>query len=62
MLEKCVIKFRAANPTRREKMVQDAAETIQRTRMVDVEFNRVALINVCELSARLGYSHIFLVH
>jgi hypothetical protein len=56
-----VSKFREANPNLRQKVIQDAAEAIQNTQMEEEEFDHAALICVCELSAKLYYSHIHLV-
>ena len=51
MLRRRIPKFRTANPTRREKMVRDAADHIKSTWTEDVEFDRDTVINVCKLSA-----------
>jgi hypothetical protein len=57
MLERSGAKFRAANPTNREKMVIEAANHVETTWGGSVEFNRAAVISVRDLSATLDYSH-----
>jgi hypothetical protein len=59
MLESRVTKFRAVGTIRREKIVEEAADHIERTWTEDIEFNRGTMINVRRLSAKLGHSHIF---
>jgi hypothetical protein len=61
ILRRYIPKFRTANPTSREKMVEEAADNIRSTWTEDAEFDRAAAISVCKLSAKLGYSQIFLV-
>lgn len=55
-------KFRAADPDSREKIIKEAADQIEGTWMADIEFDRDMVINVCDLSAKLCYSHIFLAY
>lgn len=62
MLEKRVPKFRTANTNRREKMVRNAADHIERTWAEDIEFDRDAVTSVCELSAKLCSPHAFLAY
>ena len=54
--------FRAANPTNREKMVIEAANHVETTWSESVGFNRATVISVCDLSARLGYSHLSIAY
>jgi hypothetical protein len=54
MLERWGVKFRAANANRREKMIEDAADRIERTWTEDAEFDRGKVITVRRLSTRLG--------
>jgi len=61
-LESQAAKFQAANPNDREKMITDAADCIKRTWQEGVEFDRDTVTNVCALSDKLGYSHIFLAY
>jgi hypothetical protein len=60
MLEKCVPKFRAADTKRRDAIIKDAADHIEHIWTEETEFDRDRVISVCELSAKLGYSHIFI--
>jgi len=61
-LESQAAKFQAANPNNQEKMITDAADCIERTWQEGVEFDRDTVTNVCALSDKLGYSHIFLAY
>jgi hypothetical protein len=54
MLEKCIAKFRDATANRREKMVEEAADSIKGAWTEDMEFDRDTVIGVCELSAQLN--------
>jgi hypothetical protein len=49
ILQGRVSKFREAQPSLRQKMIQDAADTINRTRMAEEEFDRETLIDVREI-------------
>ncbi len=62
MLERWTPKFRAADLNHREKMVNKAADYIESTWMESIEFNRDVVTSVHDLSAKLGYPKIFLVH
>ena len=62
MLDKCVPKFRGADPDSREKIITDAADRIERAWLEDTVFERGAVINVCDISARLSYSQILLAY
>jgi hypothetical protein len=62
MLEKCIPRFRAADPNRRENIVEKAADRIKSTWTVDIEFDRDTVISVCELSAKLDCAEIFLAY
>jgi hypothetical protein len=62
MLDKCVPRFRGADPDCREKIIADAADRIERNWLEDTVFERGAVINVCDLSARLSHSQIFLAY
>ena len=62
MLERRVAKFRGADPKVREKIVIAAADHIEKTWRGDVEFHRDTVISVCDLFAKLGFSHLFLAY
>ena len=62
MLERCASKFRAGNTNRREKIVEEAADTIKGMWKEDTEFDRDGIINVCGLSAKLSHSQRFIAH
>ena len=49
MLERYIPKFRAANTSRRENIIEEAADQIKGTWTEDIEFDRDTIINVCEL-------------
>ena len=59
MLENRIAKFRAVGTKRREKIIEEAADRIESAWTEDIEFDRDEVINVCSLSAKLGYSHMF---
>jgi hypothetical protein len=54
MLEQLMAKFQAADTKGHEKVVTNAADTIERTWTGDTGFNRGAMICVCDLSAKIG--------
>jgi hypothetical protein len=54
MLANCGTRFQAAGTKGREKIVQEAADTIEDTWTEDMEFDRDTAIGVCELSAQLN--------
>jgi len=62
MLKRTIPKFRAANPNCWEKIVKEAADHIKGTWTEDVEFDRDAVINVCDISAKLDRSQMFLAY
>jgi hypothetical protein len=62
VLERRASKFISSNTNKREKIVEEAANTIKSIWTEDIEFDRDAVINVCDLSAKLGHSHIFLAY
>jgi hypothetical protein len=62
MLERCIPKFRAADPNGREKLIKGAADHVESVWTGDIEFNRDTVISVCELSVKLNCSHIFLAY
>lgn len=62
MLGRRVPKFRTADANLREKMVGEAADRIESTWAEDVEFDRDAVICVCDLLATLSYSQILLAY
>ena len=62
MLDRSGAQFRAANPTKREKMIIEAANHVEETWSESVEFNRAAIISVRDLSAKLGYSHLSIAY
>jgi hypothetical protein len=62
MLERLMAKFRAADTNGREELVTKAADSIERTWTEDTRFDRDAMISVCDLSAKLGHSHVFLAY
>ena len=62
MLDRSGAMFRAANPTNREKMVREAANHVEETWSEGVKFNRAAMISICDLSAKLGYSHLSIAY
>jgi hypothetical protein len=47
MLEKWGTRFRAADPDRREEIVEEAADQIKNAWREDVEFDRGVVISVC---------------
>lgn len=55
ILERYIPKFRAANTNLREKIIEKAANSIERAWGEDVEFDRDAVINVCEFSVTVKY-------
>jgi hypothetical protein len=59
MLQRSVPKFRDASPKLRQRMIEEAADTIGKTWM-DSEFDLEIVLSVYELSAELGHSDIFL--
>lgn len=62
MLEKCIPKFRAADTNHRENIIQQAADRIKGTWTEDIEFDEDTVLSVCELSANLDYSDIFVAY
>lgn len=62
LLGNLVSKFRAARTNGREKLVEEAAGLIKSTWTEDAGFDRDEVIKVCDLSAKLGYSHVFLAY
>jgi hypothetical protein len=62
MLEQWTPKFRAADLSHREKMINKAANYIESTWAESMEFDRDAVTGVRDLSAKLGYPKIFLAH
>ena len=62
MLDRSGAQFRAANPTKWEKMIIEAANHVEETWSESVEFNRAAVISVHDLSAKLGYSHLSIAY
>jgi hypothetical protein len=62
MLDRKGPKFRSANPDNREKIVEEAADAIERTWAEDMEFDRDTVINVCEFFSNLGHSQAFLAY
>ena len=60
MLDKFVPRFKGANPSERQKIIEGAVETIRRTWM-NSEFDQEIAISVYyDLSAKLSHPHIFL--
>jgi hypothetical protein len=62
MLDRQLPKFRAADTNCQEDMVEEAADNIGRLWTEEIEFDRDSVINVRELSAKLGHSQIFLAY
>jgi hypothetical protein len=62
ILERHAPKFRAADTDGREKIVETAADYIERNWREDAEFDRDTIISVCHLSPKLGHSQILLVY
>jgi len=54
MLERYIPKFRAADPNSWENIVEEAADHIKSTWTEDTEFDRGAIISVCEFSAKFN--------
>lgn len=62
MLDKCIPKFRGADPDSREKIIMDTVELIKRNWLEDTAFDRDDVTNVCDLSSVLSHSQIFLAY
>jgi hypothetical protein len=62
ILENCAAKFKAGDTEGREKIIRQAAVLIKRSWREDVEFDRDTVMKVCDLSAKIGYSHTFPAH
>ena len=62
MLKKWFSKFRKANPGQRKKVIAEAAECIEGVWMEDIRFNKDKMIEVRDLSVKLGYSQHFLAY
>ena len=58
MLDRNFAGFRKSTPEVQGKMIEKAADNIGNAWREDIEFDRDAMICVCELFAKLGYSHI----
>jgi hypothetical protein len=56
ILEKYIAKFRAADTNLREKLIEEATDSIERAWGEDVEFDRDVVINVCEFSVTVKYA------
>lgn len=56
LLERYIPKFRAADTNFRERIVEEAADTIERAWREDVEFDRDVIINVCEFLITVKYA------
>jgi hypothetical protein len=62
MLGRWAPKFQAADLNRWEEIVEKAAKSVKRMWIEDIEFDKDTVINVRELSAKLGYSQTFLAY
>lgn len=56
ILGKYIPKFRAADPKVRERIIQEAAESIERAWGEEPEFDRDAVINACEFPFTLKHT------
>jgi hypothetical protein len=54
MLDRYITKFRAADPNLRERIVEEAADSIENTWAEDPEFDRDAVTNVRESSVTVN--------
>src|ERR1700680_1685995 len=59
MLQRTVKTFKGADTTKRQKIIEGAVETIQRT-WTGPEFDQETMMSVYDLSAKLCHPHIFL--
>ena len=62
MLKKWFSKFRKANPGQRKQVIAEAAECIEGVWTGDIEFDKDTMIEVHDLSVKLGYSQCFLAY
>jgi len=62
VLEWKASKFLSSNTNKQEKIVEEAANTIKSIWTEDIEFDRDTVINICELSTKLGHSYILLAY
>ena len=62
MMDMLSSKFQKARPARRDKIVEGIADNIKNTWTEDAEFDRDKMKSVCESSAKLGHSQLFLAY
>jgi hypothetical protein len=62
LLERHFPKFRSANLKQQQKIIEEAADHIEKTWTNDVAFDRDGMIGVRDLSVKLDHSQLFLAY